>query len=98
MSVSGDWKVTMNSPMGKQEGTLTLAADGDSLTGQLDGAQGTLAIEGGSIAGDKLSWNINMTSPMPITLEFTASVNGDEISGDIKLGAFGNADFQGTRA
>ena len=28
MSINGDWKVTMNSPMGAQDATLSLAADG----------------------------------------------------------------------
>ena len=31
-------------------------------------------------------------------LEFSASVEGDELKGSVKLGAFGNADFTGTRA
>jgi hypothetical protein len=35
---------------------------------------------------------------MPIKLEFSAEVNGDEISGTVKLGAFGNASFSGSRA
>ena len=39
-----------------------------------------------------------MTSPMPMTLEFAATVDGDKISGNVKLGAFGNASFSGTRA
>jgi hypothetical protein len=39
-----------------------------------------------------------MTSPMPMKLEFAAEVDGDAISGTVKLGAFGNATFSGTRA
>ena len=39
-----------------------------------------------------------MTQPMPIKLEFTGKVAGDKISGSVKLGAFGNASFEGTRA
>ena len=33
-----------------------------------------------------------------MTLEFSATVDGDSMSGDVKLGAFGNATFTGTRA
>jgi hypothetical protein len=33
-----------------------------------------------------------------MNLEFSATVTGDEIAGSVKLGAFGNADFKGTRA
>jgi hypothetical protein len=39
-----------------------------------------------------------MTSPMPMTLEVSATVEGDSISGNVKLGAFGNATFSGERA
>jgi hypothetical protein len=39
-----------------------------------------------------------MTQPMPIKLEFTGKVTGDKIAGSVKLGAFGNASFEGTRA
>ena len=35
---------------------------------------------------------------MAMTLEFSATVDGDEISGNVKLGAFGNASLSGTRA
>jgi hypothetical protein len=33
-----------------------------------------------------------------MTLEFDAEVEGDNIKGNVKLGAFGNATFSGTRA
>jgi hypothetical protein len=34
---------------------------------------------------------------MPMTLEFTATVNGDSMTGNVKLGAFGSAPLSGTR-
>ena len=49
MSADGSWKVTINSPMGAQEATLTLKTDGDSLSGSLDGPQGTQDFEGGTV-------------------------------------------------
>ncbi|MCR9276664.1 MAG: hypothetical protein NXH85_01725 [Pseudomonadaceae bacterium] len=97
-TADGDWNTTMNTPMGAQQGVLTLASSGSELTGKLSGAQGDLEITDGNIDGETLTWKAAMTQPMPITLEFTAKVDGDEISGDVKLGAFGNATFTGTRA
>ena len=35
MSINGDWKVTMNSPMGAQDATLTLLAEGADLSGNI---------------------------------------------------------------
>lgn len=98
MSVDGDWKVTLNSPMGAQDATLSLSTEGASLSGKMVGAQGTQEFEGGTVDGNNLSWNVKMTQPMPMELEFAAEVNGDAISGKVKLGAFGEATFAGTRA
>ena len=97
MSADGIWNCTINSPMGSQEGKMTLVTDGNSLSGKMDGPQGTQEFEGGTVDGNDLAWKMEMTSPMPMTLEVSASVDGDAISGNIKLGAFGDASFSGTR-
>jgi hypothetical protein len=98
MSADGTWNTTMNTPMGAQNGTLTLATAGSTLTGKLSGPQGEIELQDGAVDGDKLSWKASITSPMAMTLEFNATLDGDEIKGDVKLGAFGNATFTGTRA
>ena len=98
MSADGDWKVTVNSPMGSQDATLTLDSSGDSLSGTFVGPQGEQTFEGGVVDGNSLSWNIKMTQPMPMNLDFIAEVDGDKIGGSVKLGAFGDATFSGTRA
>ena len=97
-NVDGVWNTVTNTPMGPQSATVTLATDGNTLTGNMSGPQGTIDIEDGAVDGDSVSWKANITSPMAMTLEFSATVNGDEISGNVTLGAFGNASFSGTRA
>ena len=91
MSADGKWDVTMNTPMGAQKGVLTLTTSGDGVTG-------TLEIKEGKVDGNSLSWSVDMTSPMPMKLGFTATVDGDKISGDVDLGSFGKATFEGARA
>ena len=98
MGADGTWNMTMKTPMGEQAGTLTLATDGGTLTGTMSGPQGSLELEGGTVDGDALSWTVNMTSPMPIKIEATATVDGDTITGEAKLGTFGTAPFNGTRS
>ena len=98
MSADGKWNTTMQTPMGPQQGTLELKTDGNVLTGKLSGSQGEIEIKEGTVDGNSLAWKADITTPMAMTLEFTATVDGDEISGNVKLGAFGNASLTGTRA
>ena len=97
-NVDGTWNTTINTPMGQQSPTLTLQTDGSSLTGKFAGPQGDLDLKDGAVDGDNVSFKADLTQPMPITLEFELSVDGDNISGNVKLGSFGNATLTGTRA
>ena len=96
--LDGTWETVTNTPMGQQKATVTLQTDGDSLSGTMSGAQGTVDINDGSVDGNTGTWKVSITSPMPMTLEFSATADGDSISGNVKLGAFGSATFTGTRS
>lgn len=98
MAADGKWNVTIKTPMGAQEGVLTLATDGGALTGNMTGAMGAIDIHDGAADGDNVSWKANITTPMPMTLEFSGAVTGDAIAGTVKLGAFGESTFEGARA
>ncbi len=96
-NVDGSYDVTIKSPMGDQSGVLTVQSDGDSFTGQMAGGLGTMEINDGTVDGDSLSWTMDMTVPMPMKLEASASVDGDAISGEVKAGAFGSMALSGVR-
>lgn len=98
MSVAGVFEVTMNTPMGSQGATLTLKEEGDALSGSFAGPMGTQEFEGGKVDGNNASWAISVTTPMAVTLEFNAAVQGDEINGTVATGAFGTFDFNGKRS
>ena len=98
MAADGTWNVKMDSPMGAQEVTLTLVTNGKELSGKLVGAQGTMEFTGGTVDGDNLTWTVSIQQPMPMDIETTATVSGDSITGEAKLGSFGTAKLTGTRA
>jgi hypothetical protein len=98
MSVDGTWNITVNSPMGPQPSTLVLTADGDSLTGSQSAQGSTSPISNGKIDGDTLTWSNSITTPFPMTLEFTGKVDGDTLTGSVKAGSFGSFPFAGGRA
>ncbi len=99
MSVDGNWNLTISdTPMGDIKGSVDFKADGATLTGTLNSPMGSESFDDGSIDGDTLKWAIKISSPMPMTLSFSATVNGDELSGDVGLGMLGSATLSGQRA
>ncbi|MEE9311746.1 MAG: hypothetical protein V3V10_04965 [Planctomycetota bacterium] len=96
MAVDGKWNVTIKTPMGEQTGVLTLKEEGGALSGGMTGSSGEAPVENGKADGDNVSWHSKVTSPMPLTLEFEGKIEGDAISGTVKLGAFGSSTFSGT--
>lgn len=98
MAVDGTYKIEIDTPMGKQEGTLTLKADGDKLSGSMDSMMGKMEFGGGSVKGDAVSWSMNISSPMgDMKLDYTGKVTGDDIAGEVKAGNFGSSPFKGKR-
>lgn len=95
--VSGTWDATINSPMGEQKVTLTLNQDGDTVTGTASGAQGSAEIAEGKVDGVTFTWKQDITVPMPMTLEGKTTVAGDEMTGAIKAGAFGDMPFKASK-
>ena len=98
MSVDGTWNVTVKSPMGDQPSTLTLKAEGGTLTGTASAQGNTNPIANGKVDGDTVSWSNSITTPFPMTLEFSGKVEGDTLNGSVKAGSFGSFPFTGTRA
>ena len=96
--VNGTWNIEVNTPMGKQSAEVTVEAVGDAFTGSIAIAQGGSPITDGQVDGNKLAWSVKITQPMPMTLEFSVEVNGDDMSGFVKLGMFGSSAVKGTRA
>jgi hypothetical protein len=83
--------------MGKQDSTLELKAEGTTLTGVQSAQGGTSDIKDGKVDGDTISWSNSITTPFPMTLEFTGTVTGDAVKGSVKAGAFGSFPFEGSR-
>lgn len=98
MAIDGKWNIVIKTPMGDQNGVLTLKQDGDALTGEMTSPSGAAAVENGRVDGDKLVWEAKVTTPMPLTLEFEGTEDGGNLNGTVKLGAFGSSTFTGTPA
>lgn len=98
MSAAGTWTLTLQTPIGERRAKLVLAADGANLTGQMVAEEGNATdIYEGKVAGNGGSWKADIKNPMPLTLEFSASVNGDSMTGSVNT-ALGTWSFSGSRS
>jgi hypothetical protein len=97
MSADGTWNLTMQTPMGERRSTLSLSTAGGTLTGKQEAEGNTTDIAEGTVSGNDVSWKVSITNPMPLTLTFNGTVDGDKLSGTADTGMFGSFPFEGTR-
>jgi hypothetical protein len=98
MAADGTWTLTMDTPMGERRSTLTLSTSGGTLTGKQEAEGNTTDITDGTANGNDVSWKVAITNPMPLTLTFSGTVDGNSLIGTADTGMFGSFPFQGTRA
>ena len=98
MSVAGTYDTVVKSPMGDQKGTFTVVpGDDGTFTGSMQGGMGGMDVVDGKVDGDTLTWKMNMTVPMPMELNCEATVAGDQLTGKVNAGAFGDMPLTGER-
>lgn len=97
MAAAGTWNIVMNTPIGERKATLTLQGSG-ALTGSLAAEGNSTQIADGHENGNALKFKASVKNPMPLTLEFSGTVDGTSISGTVSAGAIGSWPFSGTKA
>ena len=96
-NVAGNYDCVTKTPMGDQKSVFSVVVDGDTFSGKNEGALGSMDIYDGKVDGNTLTWKMDMKVPMPMTLEGTATVDGDALTGSVNAGAFGAMPMSGTR-
>src|SRR6476661_3401122 len=97
MAVAGTWYLVMQTPIGERKATLTLAGTG-ALSGTLAAEGAATAIFDGKETGNAVSFKASIKNPMPLTLDFNATIDGTKIAGTVGAGAIGSWPFSGTKA
>lgn len=95
---SGTWSLVVQSPQGDISAQLTLAKDGEQITGTLGTPMGNVAVRSGRVNGNqiRLTATVDMGG-QSIDAIITGTIEGDSIRGAMVMGAMGSFDFTGTR-
>ena len=97
MAADGTWDVTMDTPMGERKAKLVLKSASGKLEGTQSAEEGSADIFDGTVNGNNVAWKLSIVQPMALTLEFTGAIEGNAMTGSVKLGMFGTSSFRGTR-
>ena len=96
--VDGAYDCMTKTPLGDQASVFTIVSDGDRFHGTNANALGSLDVTDGKVEGDRLTWRMDMTLPMPVTMQCEGIVDGDTITASIDGGRFRQAYHDGQAA
>jgi carbon-monoxide dehydrogenase large subunit len=94
--IDGDWQMVLSTPVGPQEMTGHFETNGTALSGYLSAAEGQQAFTG-TVEGNRLKFDLKVEKPMKITLKYDIAIEGDKLTGKVKMGIFGSAKLAGKR-
>ena len=99
LNISGTWNLSINSPQGPMDVTLSVTQNGTNLTGSTSSAIGNADIVDGAINGSNFRFTINLNSPEigSLSVTFTGTVQGNRMSGSIDVPGMGSMDFTGSK-
>jgi len=82
MKTEGNDKLTLQTPVGAQDGSLTLKTDGGTLSGSLANSQETVDFTGGAVDGGTVSFCTKIPTPIgKLKAYIMGAVEGDHFSG-----------------
>jgi hypothetical protein len=95
--VSGNWKLTLETPNGVSNPSLVLKQDGEKLTGTYKGRFGESPVEG-AVKGKEIKFTVKVNAQgQEFKLEYAGAVEGATMKGKVKFGDMGEADFSGKK-
>ena len=94
---SGEWLLTLNSPMGALPSTLTLRQDGGSVSGDMRSQFGNSPITNASLNGNEIKFSYRVdVQGQTFDVTATGKINGNAISGSMSAGDM-TFDFSGSK-
>jgi hypothetical protein len=95
--VSGTWVMAVETQAGTGNPTFTLTQKGEAVTGTYKGQLGESAVTGTVKGNDiTLTFKINAQG-QDLDIVYSGTLDGDKVSGKVKLGTFGDGTFTGKK-
>ncbi len=82
-NIGGAWQISWQGRDGSEQGTIQVQQDGSQLSGTFQDSRGSSQLTG-SVAGNNVSFSVQVQGRRTITLAFTGTVDGDKMSGTLQ--------------
>jgi hypothetical protein len=98
VSVDGNWKLVIDSPMGKQNVNVDLTENDGTLAGTMVNTGNNMSTDifDGTVRGDAVQFKAKLPH-LKMTVTFDLALHGPELSGKVKAGRFGGFKVSGER-
>jgi len=80
-NIGGAWQITWEGRGGSQQATIQFQQEGSKLSGTFQGSAGGSSQLTGNVAGNTVSFSVQIQGGRTITLAFTGTIDGDKMSG-----------------
>lgn len=96
-SFDGAWKVTISTPIGKQNVVFQISTKDGSVRGSANQGGDVVEFVDPVISGNRMTWSQRVTKPMTLNLKFEITVNGNSLAGIARAGLLPPSKVEGTR-
>lgn len=97
MSIAGNWKLKIATPIGAQAVTLLITERDGVIEGVAQGAAETVPMLNPTLDGNRFTWSQSITRPMRLNLTFDVTIDGDTLTGASKAGRLPSSKVTGVR-
>jgi len=97
MTFDGTWKLIIATPMGDQHARIELKEEAGRVSGTASQGGASAPLIDPELDGARLRWSQEITKPMPMTIKFDLTRDGDALEGTAKAGFFMTAKVTGLR-
>src|SRR3546814_13335893 len=81
--VDGAYDCVTRTPMGAQQSVFTVISNDGTFHGTNASPLGPLDVQGGKVDGNRPTWKLELTIPLPMTMESAAIIQGNPFTGTI---------------
>ena len=95
--VAGTWDITLETGRGTANPSMTLAQDGEKITGTYRGRLGESKLEG-TLKGNAIQFSVTLKfQDQPVTISYRGTVDGDSMKGTVQFGDRGSGSWTAKR-